>query len=723
MVQILRDQPRNYVADKSSAINAQQTAQSISDWGNLFRGVGNLVGSAEADRKAAHKQNVEADQRMIDTQIGRTAQTELMSWYSKQIESGVDPASEDFTNKLIARRKEIYEPLIEQMGTQEGKDFLAKQGLDTQERLRQSSIGKVSRLRNAALAQKAYGDAAKDLQNDAYEFGKIGDLQGYKKAAEPTKKELLNYAKKKGGEEAKAATELALDEQAFKYYTLGLAQSDPETIITMADDQDSLREIVYKKLEKEYPNMSQKEKEQIYQKAYKDTGQKESADEQLLDLLTENQKERYTNNIVNNADALMRDYKGKLKTVDPKSSAAQQINEEINKLQAVKDDPESAMLDSAREMLRTVALPAARKQMQLNALAEKEREKEFELHNYTMLFSPDPVDSSEAKLYFTNRKQDTTKESLEKLFNMSFPDNTMQSSIDDFIEADNQVSMQEKIDWVGTDAMWEAAHAAASANPNNPIEFFKAAMDGYVAMNKAPVTQEQKEIYKSMMNTMAQNKAYKDIYDYAFNNKDRFYPDTTWFENAFGRITAPMSRPGGMSALISDPTNIDYFNYSEEERDALSEYDEAMANTPRGEQLDRMGLVAERVGWQDKDKAKAYLDTHTLALTNEMFMNLWAAAQQPDKTQQTAMAQAAIDNWMKGKREVLDYVMQNFGIDLAKLREVYNTKGEAITQIGTKYVAYKGDDPSTGLPKWEDYYDEKETKKARETIIEASKII
>ena len=103
MVQILRDQARQYASDQSGAIESMQEAEAFKNYfgtiGNVFGAGASLVQDSE---KEEEKKAIEADQQMIDTQIGSKAQTELLKWNVQQIEAGVNPNSDEYTQKLYA---------------------------------------------------------------------------------------------------------------------------------------------------------------------------------------------------------------------------------------------------------------------------------------------------------------------------------------------------------------------------------------------------------------------------------------------------------------------------------------------------------------------------------------------------------------------------------------------------------------------------------------------
>jgi hypothetical protein len=225
------------------------------------------------------------------------------------------------------------------------------------------------------------------------------------------------------------------------------------------------------------------------------------------------------------------------------------------------------------------------------------------------------------------------------------------------------------------------------------------------------------------MHAAITDNAFADLMKSYVSIKDRYYPDTSWFENSIGRADNPALRTVGASPLILDPSNIDFYSRSREEQETLENYDQSVYNMPEGVRLDEQGLVSTAIMAQDKDTIEKYLKNKTIEIVNNTGGMLALAAAEKDPDVRNALGQKALDYFNTEKRKAFDYAMENFGVDMAKLREVYNTRGEAITQLGMKRVKYVGDDPSTGLPNWEPYEDEKATNEARDRILLASKMI
>lgn len=716
MVQILREQARQYVSDQSDAIYEQQNAQEFKEFfgaaGKLFGAMGGIAADIEAQNL---KDKEEADTNMINTQIGSKAQTELLKWNVQQIESGVNPNTDEYTQKLYAKRDELYQPYLEQMESEKGRNLLQKQGLDAAERIRQSNIGQIAKNKKKAQAQNAFLSTARNISNDAREFGRLGDWDGFQEATKDDRSALVKYAKAHGNP---AMAEFAVDFSNIQNYLLGLSESDPETVVTMFDDKETLRKIVYNELEKTDPNLTEKQKEKAFNKLYEQSGQKASGDEQLQAILPDKVLDTYTKHFVMAKKEELLDIKDRMKGLPRDSKAYKSLQSKLDEIQEQIDNPNESALSMLRSDLGKTVLPVAREHIGRNMLAQKQLEKETEIHTYRAVLNPDTSISFPAQMALSLGKNQT-----EEMYQMSFPDEDIKKSYDAYAQAKVETLTREYETIEGTNAMIDAYRRVLEHDPADQLGAIKEAFDGYVALHNAPVTQKQIDNYQNAMYAALEDGAFADLMRSYLSLKDRYTPDTSWFENAVGRADAPALRTVSPSPLILDPSNIDFYSRSQEEQDKLRNYDEAVRNMPEGVRLEEQGLVSPAIMAQDIDTVRKYFKNKVVEITNNAGGMFALAASQKDPEARRVLGQKAIDYYTNEKRKAFDYAMQNFGIDIAKLREVYNTRGEAITQLGQKRVKYVGDDPSTGLPNWEDYVDEKADKDARDRVLNSMKVL
>lgn len=1023
MVQIVRDQMRNYTPDMSTANHLAEGARVMGDWANTFKKMGSIAGAigdaqnksetlaakqqkqAEQAQKLAQTEQENADRTMIDTQIGNRAQTDLMQWNAQQIMAGVDPNTEAYTQALYAKRDEIYQPYIEQMTTEKGRNLLQKQALDTGERLRQSNIGKIAQNRQKAAAQAAFQKGSQDLKQDARDFGKNGDWKGYQQATKDMRKAMVDYIAAQAAAEAAKMQAAGIDPQAvIESQQLQAAQAKLDA--TKADAKqmqaeiDALRADVYKKVEETNPNATEKQKEKVFKDLYPEEVAKEKATRgkgkgltdlindlglaeddaqiQFFDKIDSYKKQGMSENeatqkvfddnpnnafgdvgtlhdfydmfkgkydtpqqtkvgltdmlsdagIDEDAAGIMfdkidsykkqgmseekaiekvfsdspnnqfgdvstlqdfydiskgrypghgtatRDYqkqevvatakqklkakpkktktrqqvatdvtvqkklmkggddskqaaeyivdtqsmqsymsgvaeedpqkamlmlgdkdtvmkaqkeeaeksgrgffsmvadaakyimpglgiaesvgeveysknldaqgrkdleevipdavkqiksevvvdqarqeqlvlKDRLKTLTKGSDAYKLVEKQIQERQAIIDDPTDKVIDSVREDLSVTILPEARKSFETQQLQQKEMAQKQFIETRVMTLSPDKSVANEANLAIAFGQQP-----VEEMLQMSIAPEEIDRAWERYYENDNKVKFNTTVTVTGTNDMLDAMEKLVKADPNNPAEGLMAAYNGFVAVSESSgLTQKQKNEYKNTAYRVLQDKEFRNLYSSVLQNRDRYYPDNTWFENI------------GDVNLYSAPSTINPRNpftagagitygvlFGAGDKNTQQTREQSV-----GQRLEEMGLSHTAKKAQDKDSVKAFLDTRTVDITNTAGTMLSMAALEEDPARRQAMAQNAVDYYVTEKRKAFDDAMGMYGIDMGKLREVYNQRGYAVTQIGNKWVKYVGDDASTGLPQFEKYEEERATKSALERVTDAIK--
>lgn len=656
MVQLLRDQMRNYEADQSGAIRTGQIAQNVGEWATVINKVGNIAKSYAADKVAA-------DESMINTQIGETAKTDLMAWYTKQVQAGVDPTTEDFKNKLYAERDRIYQPLIDQMGTQKGREFLQKQALDTGERLRQDGLKKIGQLRKKAQAQAAYNKANNQMKTDAQEFGKLGDWDGFQEAIEPTRKAMLKYAKAQGGEAGEAAAALKMDTNNMINFLGGMAQEDPETVLTILDDKQSLKQIVFDRLDEAYPNMSAAEKEEKFKELYEKSGQKASADEQLAAIMTEPVREAFVKHYQNSVMAEKKDLQERLKSLPKGSRAYEDVKKQIEELQGKLDDPDAGAMELLRsELNRSPIRDMARKQLELNKLRAKKMEEETFVTSHVAAVSPDAMTRFEARSNLA--LQPMAQKRIEGFWNSEkVTPQGFKKLYDDYLEEDKNAIENMTTTYNGTDALAAAVNKALQGGDRPDVEKVADMFSALTELHKTPgITQDDFEHVENILHAGMLDNVFGDLSSKVIDNPDRLFPDTSWVTN----IMNPMK-------------------------------------TGRNISKDTLGLPANTRD-TDIDTVTAYLQDNAIRIAKDSIAMLSEAAKLPDTASRQAAVQEVENYIAKEKQSCYDYAMKTFGIDLAKLREQKQKTGRAFTQIGWRVKEYLGDDPD-GKPLFQDATD------------------
>lgn len=670
MVQLLRDQMRNYDSDQSGAIRTGQLAQNVKEWNTVIQKAGRIAQSYAKDK-------VDADQSMINTEIGETGATELMQWNAKQIAAGVDPTTDAYTQKLYAERDRIYQPLIDKMGTQKGREFLQKQALDTGENIRQANIKKIGQLRQRAQAAAAFNTASNRLKTDAQEFGKNGDWEGYQEASKPARDAMIKYAKAQGGDSAAAAEALRIDTSSMLNFLGGMAQEDPETVLTMLDDKDSLRKIVYDKLDEMYPNATAEQKEKMFESAYGKSGQKASADEQLSAIMPESVKTAYVAHYTKAKEAEKKDLQERLKSLPKDSRAYKSVQEQIKKIDSDLDNPEQGALELLRsELNRSPIRDMARKQLQENKLREKQQDEQNFVTTHIAAISPDQMTRFEARSNLALVPM--AKKRMDNFWNSSkVTPQSFKQMYDDYLEEDKKILENTKVTFEGTNALAAAVNKALQPGEMPDVERVANMFEALTELHKTPgLTQGEFEHVENILHAGMLDSVFGKMSAEVLQSGDRYFADTNWVTNIF------------------NPTA-----YS------------------KNLQLGMMGLPSKETRDVDIDRVQDYLDANAIRITDTAVAMLGEASKAPTTELRQAGVQEVANYIASEKQKVYDSAMKNFGIDLARLRDEKQKKGRAFTQIGWRWKEYLGDDPD-GKPLFENAQSNEVMNAVRKRIIE-----
>lgn len=662
MVEIIREKTRQYAADQSSAIRTQQVAETLSEWRDMVPRATKAVASVVG---AFNNQAIEADENMINTQIGSRAQTDLLKWNVEQIEAGVNPNSDEYTQKLYAKKDELYQPYLEQMQSEKGRAYLQKQGLDTAEKIRQSNIGKIAKNRQKAQAQVAYQDVKNNMQNDAKEFGRLGDWEGFKEATAEDKKALVKYGK---ANNVPGGSEFDIDMANLTNYMAGRAEVEPEEVMAIFDDKESLRKIIYDKLEKADPTMSEKSKELAFEAWYKDFSA--NPDKRLQDFLSDEV-------IKQTSDAFVRQAKGQQVAIQqemnslPKNSKARKVLEKkYNDLQTLIDDPDKTVTDALTSDLKKAVLPIAKEQYEKNKLQAEKMEEQNAVDFYTMVVNPDTSVSFPAQMAAAlgNRP------AVEHLFQQSVSDEEMSKAYDAFAQAKGEVLTREYATFEATQGTADKMYDFLSTVSDNPIVTIKDGLELLTEMHKADLTQDQWNDLDNIMYGVFKDRVFADLASSVLESNNRYFPDLSWLTNTFVRVP-------------------------EADKEAY-------------------GLPSTDIRATDKDSVKKFLDSESVRISKDTMAMLGQVAQMP-----TAEARAQgindVANFVATeKKKVYDKAMLNYGIDLAGLREQKRNFGQAFTQIGGSTVEYMGDDPYSNEPNFRPVVNSQVVNEARKRIMD-----
>lgn len=674
MVQFIREQTRQYAADQSGAIETAQLAQNVKEWGDVGQSVGSIAKSIQTQQAKDLKLQEEADEQMINTQIGSKAQTELLKWNVAQIEAGVDPNSDEYTQKLYAKKEELYQPYIDQMTSEKCRSFLQKQGLDTAEKIRQANIGKVAKNRQKAQARAAFVDTANNMKNEAREFGKIGDWEGFKEATEEDRNAMVKYAKANGNKEA---AEFAIDSNNITNYLSGMAETDPETVVTILDDKETLKDIVYNELEKNNPNMTEKQKEKAFNELYEKSKQKESADEQLLAVLPDSVLNQYQKSFVAEKKAEEFDIKEKMRELPKDSKSYKSLQKRLEETQAQISDPKDSALSNLRSDLKKTVLPLAKEQLGKNRLMAQKIEEDNVIDTYTRVLNPDTSVSIEAQMALS-----LGQPAVEQLFQHSISDEEMHRAYDAYAQAKTNVLKQDRVTFEGTQGMADKLYQFVADKKDNKIVQVKDALEFLTEAHNSAITQDQWEDANNIIYGALKDQVFGDMVASVLEDNNRYFPD--------------MPRAFYGSADFVPAQNIS-----------------------------DIGLPSTNLSTLDIDSVKNYMDNESVRISKTAMYMLGQAAQIPAGEDRTNAVNQVANYVATEKKKVYDNAMKTYGLDLAKLRENKRNYGQAFTQLSSRVVVeYMGDDPYSGKPLFRQLDNYKEISDARKRILdglEASK--
>lgn len=512
MVQILRDQMRNYESDQSGAIRQKQLAQNVKEWGSVIQSVGKIYAGVKADQYAA-------DKEMIDTQIGDTLSNDLLSWNNENIAKGIDPTTEEYKQQLYAKRDEIFQPYIDQMSSDKGRAAMQKLALDTGENIRKANLGKIAKNRTAAQAQAAFAKTGKQYKNDAFQFGKLGDWDAFQESTKPQREAMIKFAKKKGGDAAAAETEYQLDYNGIINYLGGLAESDPDLVVNMLDKEGT-------------------------------------AHEQLKGLIPDKMLERFSDSYVKNLKEQKYQMQERLKTLPAGSKAHDALKKEIAALEDKINNPDEDAYGQIREKLASVVLPEAKKNAEKAALARKQMEEKYEVDTFAATISPDAQERFNAKSNISNwfgraksyvkdlmgdKEAKTPMEKMKKAYY------DMKDATKDVLKADPEMQTNPEVLYKSSKAAAEKLSAALAEDDMPDVERLAKGFEAITELQRTPgMTDENIEKFQNIFHAGMYDKVFGGLVSSVLESPDRMFPDTSLLTN----IVNPMSYNSDMQLTM-----------------------------------------------------------------------------------------------------------------------------------------------------------------------------
>jgi len=230
MVQILRDQMRQYTADKAGAIRTGNLAAAMGDVSQVAGAVSQVAGAIGKIRAEQSADDVDKANN-----IASIAESRIADWNAKQIEAGANTKSPAFEKKFREEADRIYKEEFTNRGAgiewSEAKDTYRKRGEKFTSEGVAANIRHGTQQQTARRATKAKQDADMDMQNYiqiARDYGRQGNttaMEGMTKDA--TERILKKMEPAIVGNEQKMEVAAAINQKLYEAHNEELYLSGP----------------------------------------------------------------------------------------------------------------------------------------------------------------------------------------------------------------------------------------------------------------------------------------------------------------------------------------------------------------------------------------------------------------------------------------------------------------------------------------------------------------
>lgn len=676
MVQILREQTRNYAADQSGTIREEQVAKNIGEWSDVIQGVGKIATSVMDAQKKAKQ---EADDNMINTESVSRLGNDLRQWNVDALNAGADPSSEEHTKNLYAKRDELFQPYIDQMQSEKGRSLLQKRSLEIAESIRTSNIGKIGKVKQQVQARKAFVDVVGNVQNDAREFGKIGDWQGFKEATDSDRAALKKYAK------ANNIPEYQIDMNNIKSFALGQAESEPEEIIKIFGTEADYKEIkrAEQKEKMKDPNAAKADEfaDSMTDWRYRKEDIEKYSRQKRLEMLPEEAVKQAQDAFVFSKKQEKLELEKQINALPKGSTRRNSLEKKRDEIQGQIDDPEKYVVDMLTEDIRKAVVPIAKQQYEKNRLLEKKIREDNVKEFYTMPLNPDSSVSFQAQMAAALGQPE-----VEDLFQMSVSNEEMHKAYNDWAESKTSASTRQYATFEATQAVADKMYNFLHNTSDDEMVMYKDGLELLTEINKAALTQDQKQDLNNIMYGVFKDRGFADLAARVLEDNNKYFPDIPLV--AYGNATS------GSHSLASEEN--------------------------KGE----LGLLSADTMMTDIDSVKAFLDKESLRISKDCIGMLALAAQLPTAEERSAQVDKIAKYVADEKQKAYDEAMKTYGIDLGKLRKNKQQFGQAFTTLGTMNpVEYMGDDPYSGQPLFRPLTDYQQIQNARQRILESANYV
>lgn len=656
MVQILKPQMRNYQADQTAAIKQQQTTQFISDVGGIVQGVANIYNARQKDVEADKKKAEQADQDIINTEIGEQANIQAGVAAGKALGS-LDPSSEAGITAINEAYAKAYAPYAEQMGSERGKIALQTKQRQGADAYIKSAIKEYSS-EKAVKARQAATNLKNAMSFEAEKLGAIGDLESFHELSSKNIETIGKYVEAQGGDKQLAM--LQTKAQYGKDYIIGKINANPLEAASIIGVDDIARDQMIKAISQQNPNLSKREAGVIVDEAYK--RKTDWSNKQLEEIYGADTIDYIRENKISQLEAERDSYaKG--------SPAYRRAQEEIEKLEG------DGIYESLREELREQFAPQINRSVQEHILAEDKRRYNEVVGVMTDILDADPVVSSTARQSLKQLlKTKEGKEQFTRIVDGEISTQELHEKIDTLANNIEDVKMQKYPTYKGTVGIEKAITEFAGDKTSTPAQLALKAASLLNDAHKTEITDGQEKELQSIIYKTMSDRAGADLWAKTFNNADRYFPDLNWVQRYL-----PSRGSNQELEMLSAG-------------DFKSKYPEVVDNAGQLRQNRSSKAQAENVV---EAQLTRIMQTAVTMGEEALMLEGDARVQAMKKIEDYIIAE---------KRNVFDNVMADYGIYLPPLREKLKLGQPVYLQIGSKTKQYLGDNPD-GTPKFVDYVD------------------
>lgn len=654
MVQILKPQMRNYQADQTDAIAMSQTAQNIGEWGQVIQGVANIASAYQKDVDQRTKEAEQADQDIINTEIGEQANIKASVEAEKALGS-LDPTSDAGMSAINEAYAKVFSGYEGQMGSERGKialQTMQRKGAD-------SYIKSASKAYNSKEAVKAR-QAAANLENamsfKAEELGSVGDLDSFNEAVAKNVDIIGNYAEAQGIDKQEAV--YSQKEKYAKDWIGGYVISQPLEAAKLIGVDEGARDTIIKQVRQQNPELSVREAASVVDKMYE--AKKDWSTEQL-------------NKIYGGADTIdwIRESRiAELKKRQEQYSSKSPIYRELEaKIEALEGD---GIYDVLREEMREDYAPYVNQATQQHILAEDKRKYNTVVSLAQDTMDSDPVIASNARRELKQMlKTKEGKQQFSRIVDGEISADELVNKINTAAKNIEDVKMQRYPTFSGGDSIHKAVKEFVNDNASTPAQLVVKAQETLETIHKAEITEEQEEEAKTLVYQALRDKFAGDLLGKVFNNSDKYFPDLNYIDRYL--------------PIVGTSKPEDVYNEGREKQE-------------------RSSLAA----------TKAFVETGLLRIYDNSVKQANQIMQmEPEKREQAMQKLEAYI--IQEKRALFDSVMSEYGIDLPPLREKIKLGQPVYVQVGSKIQQYMGDD-SNGMPIFKDYVDPAQQKMKEVTL-------